>query len=99
MLVIDKNVSLEELKKYNIYPEYECNTSTGETRIAALTTPIYRWERLRFKKITKKIAEITIINHREPYEYALELNKDINNLIDLDTLYKLIKAGIVRQVK
>lgn len=96
MLVIDKNVNLEKLIEYGIHPEYECNPRTGETRIVSLTTSEIKWKKLKFEKMTKKIA---ILSPTGEQDYVLQLNENIDNLIDLDTLYKLIQAGIVRQVR
>ena len=95
MLKIKDNVDLKELEKYRIYPVYECNSNTGETRIREYVTDDYRFEKLRFVKKRKRIAGIwyTDIN-----ECILKLNNVSGQMIDIDTLYDLIKDGLVEKV-
>lgn len=94
MLKIREDFNIKELEKYKIYPEYVCNTRTGETRVRAFTTECLKFEKLRFEKIYKKITSIFWKNTSSE-EYILRLNTEIGEMIDLDTLYDLIKADIV----
>lgn len=87
MLKINPKKDIKELEKFGIYPIYECDKRTGKTRIKALCTDEYKYEKLFFKKKTKKIARKT--------GYELEIDNQTNEIIDLNTLYDLIKADMV----
>ena len=95
MLKIKDNVDLKELEKYKIYPKYECNERTGQTIITELRTDICVWEKLRFVK-KKKIIAIRYCNKQN--NWFLKLNRRTSEVVDVDTLYDLIKDGLVEKV-
>ena len=95
MLKIKDNVDLKELEKYGLYPFYEVNTRTGETRIKEINTTEFKWEKLKFVKKEKSIAEIWYTSEKS---WVLKLSNVEEKLIDLDTLYDLIKDGLVEKV-
>ena len=100
MLKIIDNADLKELEKFGIYPEYICNTRTGETKIVAYTLDErMTFNRLKFKKKTKRIANIKPKSlYIEPVEYELVLSEEPDERIDLDKLYGLIKAGLIEKI-
>ena len=84
-----------------MYPEYECNTRTGETRIKAFTTNELKFEKLRFVKKKRRIATIAPkfrMCIAEPQECVWEIDNKVDGIKDLDILYKLIKADLVEQI-
>ena len=95
MLKIKDDIDLKELEEYGIFPCYICNTRTGETRITALDTSEFSFKRLSFKKNKKRIATIY---YESEDSWFLKLEEDVENLVNLDTLYDLIKDGIVEKV-
>lgn len=85
-----------------MYPEYECNTRTGETRIKAFTTNEFKFEKLRFVKKKRRIARIVPrlrISKYYDQEYIWEIDNNVDTIKDLDTLYNLIKADLVEVVE
>ena len=57
------------------------------------------FERLRFKKKTKIIANLRLRGYyKEPAEYDLVLSNRNDEMVNIDTLYDLIKADIVEKV-
>lgn len=95
MLIIKRDVDIKELKKYSIYPRYECDEHTGKTRIYCLDYQRYTFRKLRFKKIKKRIAKI---KYTTLDAWCLVIEDDIKEL-DLDILYDLIKDGLVEKVE
>lgn len=75
------------MKSIGIYPEYECDTQIGKTQIKAFTTRMYKFEELHFVKKIKRIAKL--------HGYVLKINNEVSEMLDLDTLYDLIKANLV----
>ena len=48
---------------------------------------MYKFEELRFVKKIKRIAKL--------HGYVLKINNEVSEMLDLDTLYDLIKANLV----
>ena len=94
MLKIKDNVDIKELKKFGIYPRYECDQGTGKTRIYELNTKFMSIKHLRFSK-KKKFA---IIKYLSENEYILEVPESEKSLLDLDILYDLIQANLIEKI-
>lgn len=92
MLKIKDNADLKELKKCGLHPVYECNSSTGETRIVGFNTSGISWKHLFFKK-KKRVIDAKYVGL-----YKLVFNEE-KEVIDLDVLYDLIKDGLVEKVE
>ena len=90
MLRIKKDADVEALKTCGLFPVYECNTSTGETRIKGFDTHEFSFKHLFFKRKKRVIKGIY------PGEYILVFNEK-NEVINLNVLYKLIKADLVEE--
>ena len=98
MLRLVKDVDVKELEKRGLHPIYECNARTGETRIVGYDTEDYRFDHLRFKKVKKSVIK-RLFNPRHgelgSYDYAID--NHVDNLMELDLLYDLIKEGLVEK--
>ena len=90
MIRIKKDADIEELKKYGLYPVYQCNTSTGETRIIGFDTHHFSFKHLFFKK-KKRVVNLRYVG---TYELFFKEEKEV---INLDVLYDLIKADLVEK--
>ena len=99
MLKIKDNVDLKELEKFGIYPIYECDETTGKTRIKELATDYKIIENLKFKRKKKVIARLYCTNiYSNPMKFVLKINNKVDEMINLDVLYDLIKADLVEKV-
>lgn len=94
MLKIKDNVDLKELEKYKIYPEYDCNTRTGQIYISGYSTEEYKFDRLVFKKERRKLTRVKDFKNGK---FVLEIDKEKITELDLDKLYDLIKADLVEK--
>lgn len=92
MLKIKDDVGLKDLEKFDIFPEYECNSRTGQTRVKAYSTTVFKFEGLLFKKVKKNIIKRAVSPIKQ--EFILALTDEI----DFDKLYDLIKADLVEKV-
>ena len=95
MLKIKDNVDLKELEKYGIFPEYTCNTATGEVRIKGYSTREYKFSGLFFKKQKRLITKPIFYDFDKWFLVLVEENFRIT---DIDLLYDLIKDGLVEKV-
>lgn len=92
MLKIKDDVDLKKLEKFGIFPEYECDIRTGQTRVKCCSTTRLKFERLLFKKVKKNIIK-RVFSYTK-YDFILALTDEI----DLDKLYDLIQADLVEKV-
>ena len=91
MLKLKDNIDLKELKKCGLHPVYQCNSSTGETRIIGFDTNGFTFKHLFFKRKKKRVIR-TVYND----SFILIFNEE-KEVIDLNLLYDLIKADLVEK--
>lgn len=94
-----EGVTPKDLQKYNIYPNYECNSMTGEVRISGYYLLDHTGRSLSFKRKRRNIIH-RVIKHdliKDKIYYELVFVEHGNDLISLDVLYDLIKDGIVEK--
>lgn len=92
MLKLNKNVDINELKKIGLYPKY-CENTGKIIRFESKTKIIGVLDEKRFKTIFYKRGSDYIFDEKCAYD----LNH--NYIPDVDIIYELAKADLIRKTK